>query len=151
MSQNNLFGKRCCPFKKILMLALQMMLGSLIPPLRGRIRISALPAPLRLSPISSVRVPLQDVRRQFSNRNNSLIENHLGGRGPFANSLRKLPFLQRPLQLTLISRLFSLNPRLGCRDLLITFFAFTGTVPQIPMTRLKVLESIFKWRGREKM
>ena len=42
----------------------------------------------------------------------SLIENHLGGRGPFANSLRKLPFLQRRLQLTSIF-CFRWNPSLG--------------------------------------
>ena len=93
-----------------------MMLRSLIiPPLRGRISVSALPssAPLRLFPISSMRVPL-DVRRTFSVGNNLPIESHVGGRGPFAaaNSLRKPLSLQRPVQLASIVRLFSLNPRL---------------------------------------
>ena len=146
MILKGLFKKKLTSVKK---LALQMMLRSLIPPLRGRISISALPtsAPLRPFPISSMRVPL-DVRRPFSVGNSLPIENHVGGRGPFAaaNSLRKPLSLQRPVQLASIIRLIlSLDS-----DLLVTF-PLTGTVPQIPMTRLRALESISKWKAQGKM
>ena len=93
------------------LLLLQMMLRSLIPPLRGRIISKCAPrtpGPLRPFPLSSMRVPL-DIRRPFSVGNNLPIQNHLGGRGPFAaaNSLQK-PFpLQRPTPLASIFRLLS--------------------------------------------
>ena len=100
---------------------LQLMLRSIITPLRGRICISAPPTsgPLRPCLISSMKVPLCS-RRQFSvGKNNLPIENAVG-RGPFsaANTLRKPLALRRPVQLASIFRWLSLSPELAILEIL---------------------------------